>query len=108
MNKIDSSAIRHSILGLSGIVLITGKKPSDEVDGGDGHSDAEKNSGENFLRASFAECKSETRDHDGNKRQSTRDGARERRLQNVDRVFPRRVRTLREYRHSEKQPKSYK
>src|ERR1700734_946290 len=65
-----------------------GKEPGQKVHRGDGHTNAEQHSGENPLRSALAKGESQTRYHDRHERQSPRDGARESRLENVNRVLP--------------------
>src|SRR6266576_1335337 len=86
---------------------ISRKEPSHEVDGGDGHANAEENAGENTLRATFAESERESGDDYRDERKPARDGARERLLENTHGVLPGRIaRGLRENRHGEEETDS--
>lgn len=62
-----------------------------EFDGKNGHADAEDDSGKGAFSPALAEGEREAAHHDGNQREALGDGARERLLQNVYRVFPRGV-----------------
>ena len=67
------------------------KQPSQKVDGGDGHANAEEHAGKNAFRTTFAEGKGESRHDDGNEGESASDGTGEGLLQNTDGVLPGRV-----------------
>lgn len=93
---------RNSPFGIERI-LVAGKEPGQEVDCGDRHANAEKNSREHALRAAFTERKREAGDDDGHKRESAGDGAGESGLKDGYRIFPRRRTLLSESRKSQKQ-----
>src|ERR1700730_15527468 len=65
--------------------------PGIEFHGRDGHADAEEHAREDAFRAAFAEGERQPRHHDGYQRQSARDGACERLLENTHGVLPGRV-----------------
>src|SRR6267142_2523040 len=53
---------------------VSRKEPSHEVDGRDGHTHAEENTGEDTLRAAFSEGEGQTGDDNRDERQPARDG----------------------------------
>src|SRR5579875_2744665 len=53
------------------------KEPSHEVDGADGHADAEDDAGQGSLRAAFTKGENEAANHDGHKREAGGNGPRE-------------------------------
>src|SRR3981189_1442797 len=68
--------------------LVSRKEPSHEVDGGDGHANAEENAGEDTFRSAFTEGEGEPGDDNGDERKPARDGAGERLLEDTDGVLP--------------------
>ena len=81
----------HVFLRTRGEELIAGKEPSQEIHGGDGHSNAEQHASEYALGTAFAKGEGEAGDNDRDKREAAGDGAGESGLKNADGVLPRRV-----------------
>src|SRR6267378_3028846 len=89
MHDVDPLRIRHERSPNARFrSLCSRKEPSHEVDGGDGHANAEENSGEDAFRAAFAEGEGEAGDDNRDEGEPARDGAGERLLEDTDGVLP--------------------
>src|SRR5580704_2421311 len=96
-----AAAMRFSVRNVR--ESVAGKQPREKVHGGDGHTDTEQNAREYAFRATFTKGESKTGHHDCNEREPTRDGAGERRHENVDGVLPGGIAALRVRRSGKKQ-----
>src|SRR5450755_1529285 len=92
MHQVESSCICHKRSCIARFRLPASRKePSHEVDGGDGHANAEKNAGKYAFRSTFAKGEGESGDDNRDERKPARDGAGERLLENANGVLPRRI-----------------
>ncbi len=96
MHSVDSSSFGHALLRSDAVVSIAGKKPREEIDGGDGHANTEKHAGKHTLRATFTKSERKTSHDNGYEREAARDGAGEGRHQDVHGIFPGGIAALRE------------
>jgi hypothetical protein len=67
MHSVDSSSFGHAHLRSDAVVSIAGKKPREEIDGGDGHANTEKHAGKHTLRATFTKSERKTSHNNGHK-----------------------------------------
>src|ERR1700691_3286611 len=88
MHSVDSSCFRHVLLLRDVRDSVPWKKPRQEINCGDGHSDAEEHTGKHTLRAAFTEGECEAGHDNGNERKAASDGAGESLLQHANGVFP--------------------
>jgi hypothetical protein len=65
MHSIDSSGFRHN-LPRNARESVAGKQPSEKIDGGDGHADAEQNACKYAFRATFTESERKASHNNGN------------------------------------------
>src|SRR6266436_1376673 len=89
MHQVDPLCVHHKGSRDPGFRrAVSRKEPSHEVDGGDGHSHAKENAGEDTLRATFTEGEGEAGDDNCDERKPARDGAGERLLEDTHGVLP--------------------